>query len=199
MFLTRLTITFMLILACCTSAQADIFKLVTKQGDVTFSDRALHDGYVKLEKTWKGWQEPQANTNFHYYKKKYRHQINAAAKRYDLSPTLVRAVIHTESHYNPIAESKAGAVGLMQLMPATATRYGVYNRKNPEQNIDGGTRFLKDLMKSFDNDIELVLAAYNAGENAVKRYGNKIPPYPETERYVIKVLALYKEYELGNI
>jgi soluble lytic murein transglycosylase-like protein len=98
-----------------------------------------------------------------------------------------------ESSYNPNAESKAGAQGLMQLMPGTAKRYGVDDSFNPEQNLSGGSRYLRDLLKMFNNRLPLALAAYNAGENAVKRNGNEIPPYEETRNYVKKVLHLYME------
>jgi soluble lytic murein transglycosylase-like protein len=81
----------------------------------------------------------------------------------------------------------------MQLMPETARRYGVGDSYNPEQNISGGARYLRDLLAMFDNDLKLALAAYNAGENAVKRYGNRIPPFPETRNYVDKVLTFYRQ------
>jgi soluble lytic murein transglycosylase-like protein len=89
--------------------------------------------------------------------------------------------------------SYAGAVGLMQLMPATAKRYGVKNRRNPAQNISGGTRYLKDLLKMFNSNLKLAVAAYNAGENAVIKYRNSIPPYRETRNYVKKVLRFYQQ------
>ena len=82
----------------------------------------------------------------------------------------------------------------MQLMPETARRYGVGNRRNPSDNISGGTRYLRDLLLMFNNNVQLALAAYNAGENAVKKYGNKIPPYAETQNYVKKVISYYHEY-----
>ncbi|MEE9552534.1 MAG: lytic transglycosylase domain-containing protein, partial [Gammaproteobacteria bacterium] len=104
------------------------------------------------------------------------------------------AVITAESAYDPRAVSRAGAVGLMQLMPATAKRYGVKNRLNPRENIYGGTRYLRDLLIMFDNNLLLALAAYNAGENAVKNHGNRIPPYKETQTYVRKVINYYKKY-----
>ena len=102
-------------------------------------------------------------------------------------------MIQTESAYDEKAISSAGAVGLMQLMPATAKRYGVSNRKNATQNIDGGTHYIKDLHKMFDSNLKLVLASYNAGEGAVKKYKNTIPPYPETQNYVRKVMGLYRK------
>ncbi|MCB1903858.1 MAG: lytic transglycosylase domain-containing protein, partial [Gammaproteobacteria bacterium] len=88
--------------------------------------------------------------------------------------------------------SKKGARGLMQLMPGTADRYGVNDSWDPEQNLDGGARYLRDLLDMFDQDLKLAVAAYNAGENAVKKYGNKIPPYPETVQYVRKVVTFYQ-------
>ncbi len=129
------------------------------------------------------------------YQSRYKILIGKIAKRYQLDPALLHAVIHAESSYNPAARSPKGAVGLMQLMPATAKRYGVKNRWNATENLHGGAKYLKFLMKKFQQNLKLVLAAYNAGENAVIRYGNKIPPYKETRRYVKKVLVFYKKYQ----
>jgi len=117
--------------------------------------------------------------------------INHAATRSRLRPALIHAVVRAESAYRSDAISSAGAVGLMQLMPATAERYGVSDREDPAQNLRGGTEYLRDLLEMFDNDLRLALAAYNAGENAVIRYGNKIPPYEETQGYVRKVIRFY--------
>jgi soluble lytic murein transglycosylase-like protein len=119
--------------------------------------------------------------------------IARAATSSQLRPALVHAVVRAESAYLSDAVSSKGAVGLMQLMPATAARYGVTDRTNPAQNLRGGTEYLRDLLKMFDNDLQLALAAYNAGENAVIRYGNKIPPYKETQGYVRKVIRFYNE------
>lgn len=117
----------------------------------------------------------------------YRPFIISISEKYDVSPVLTEAVIHVESFFDPEATSHAGAIGLMQLMRPTARRYGVYNRRNPIKNIEAGVQYLRDLMQMFDNDLELVLAAYNAGEGAVIRYGRRIPPYAETRDYVRKV------------
>ena len=120
--------------------------------------------------------------------------IEKEAKEAGVDVALVHAVITAESGYNPTAVSRAGAQGLMQLMPATAKRYAVKNAFDPKQNIRGGTRYLRDLLVQFDNNIELAVAAYNAGENAVIRHGMRIPPYRETRAYVPKVLRLYDKY-----
>jgi len=124
---------------------------------------------------------------------RYRDMVQDAARQYELKAGLIHAVILTESGYRPDAVSYKGAAGLMQLMPATAQRYGVRNVWDPAQNIQGGAQYLRDLMAMFNNDLPLTLAAYNAGERAVLRHGG-IPPYPETARYVTKVLDHYARH-----
>jgi soluble lytic murein transglycosylase-like protein len=126
-------------------------------------------------------------------KSKFNDLIAQAAARHQVDAKLVHAVIQTESAYRPDAVSSAGAVGLMQLMPATASQFGVLDITNPEQNINGGTRYLKHLIDLFPNSLHLAIAAYNAGENSVLRHNNSIPPYPETQNYVKQVLALYNQ------
>jgi hypothetical protein len=108
------------------------------------------------------------------------------ARRHEVEPSLVDSVIRVESNYNPNAVSSAGAMGLMQLIPSTARRFGVNNTFHPEQNIEGGVRYLKYLMQLYNGDERLALAAYNAGEGAVAKYKG-IPPYPETQNYVYQV------------
>jgi len=177
-------------------SQADIYKYVDKHGRVILTDKPAHTGYKRLVKTWKGWEEAKLPKNFNWIKnqKKYDPTIRSVAKMYKLPHTLLHAVITAESSYNPNAISRAGAVGLMQLMPATAKQYGVSNRRDPKQNIYGGSRYLRYLLKLFKNDLTLALAAYNAGEGTVKKYGNKVPPYKETRNYVKKVIKYYKKY-----
>ncbi len=188
----------MLLFLVNTLAQADIYKYIDKHGHLMLTDNPTHEGYKRLVKTWKGWEEAKElpeNFNLLKNKKKFDPTIRSVAKLYQLPHALLHAVITVESSYDPNAISRAGAVGLMQLMPETAKRYGVVNRKNPKENIFGGTRYLQYLLKLFNNDMTLALAAYNAGENAVIRYGKKIPPYKETQNYVRKVLKYYKKYQ----
>ena len=130
---------------------------------------------------------------------RYNTVIWKAAERYQVDYALVKAVIKTESNFNPQAVSRAGAKGLMQLMPGTANALGVDNSFHPEDNIQGGVRHLRYLLDRFQGDLPLTLAAYNAGEKVVLRC-NGIPPYRETRKYIKQVLRYFKNYssELGN-
>ncbi len=184
------------------TGSADIYKYVDKHGRVYLTDRPKNSQYKRLVKTWKGWvEQPKSYLNreeFLRNMEKFSPTVEYAAQQYDLPGPLLHAVITAESAYNPDAVSKTGAAGLMQLMPETARRYGVRNRMNPYENIHGGSQYLRDLLIMFKNDLVLALAAYNAGENAVKRHGYKIPPYEETRNYINKVLKYYKEYRTSS-
>jgi len=125
----------------------------------------------------------------------YKELVAQAARLTNVEARLLHAVIAIESGYDSQVVSTRGASGLMQLMPSTAVRYGVTNVLDPKQNIMGGASYLRDLLAMFNSDINLALAAYNAGENAVLRNGNRIPPYRETMAYVPKVLAIYRKLE----
>ena len=116
--------------------------------------------------------------------------IQDAAKRHDMDPQLVKAVVQVESNFNPGAVSSKGAMGLMQLIPGTARRFGVGNVFNPVENVDGGVRYLKYLLTLYGGNRKLALAAYNAGEGAVQRHGG-VPPYRETQNYVKKISDVY--------
>ena len=118
--------------------------------------------------------------------------VSRAAIDHGVDAALLQAVVAIESAYNPLARSRAGAIGLMQVMPATAARYGVHNPEDPLQNLHAGCLYLKDLLVMFHQNVDIAVAAYNAGENAVLRYGNQIPPYPETQRYVPQVVNIYR-------
>ena len=183
------------------AAPADtIYQYMDERGRKVYTDKLQNpDSGLTYQNiwTWKGWQLKPTNAvrDYHHNRKRFRPLVVATARKYGLPPELVDAVVRAESAYDPVAVSSAGAVGLMQLMPATAKRYGVTNRRNPEQNVTGGSRYLRDLLHLFDNDIHLSLAAYNAGENAVKRYGHTIPPYRETQQYVRRVLGYYNAHQ----
>jgi soluble lytic murein transglycosylase-like protein len=119
----------------------------------------------------------------------YAQSIQQSAGKYGVNPNLISAVVQAESGGNPRAVSPAGAMGLMQLMPANVSQYGVSDPFDPEQNIDAGTHQLADLLSQYNGDLNLALAGYNAGPNAVRRY-NGVPPYPETQQYIQKVRQL---------
>lgn len=178
---------------------ADIFRYVDRNGDVHYTN-VPDDSRYKIHRRVDDIN-PITNTlakEIRHYgpgvRERYDKDIQAAAKEHNVDPALIHAVISAESGYNPFARSRQGAAGLMQLMPETARRFGARNRLDPGQNIRAGVRYLRMLMDLFDNDLELVLAAYNAGENAVIRFGHRIPPYSETMIYVPRVLEYYKHY-----
>lgn len=172
---------FALVLAA-TSASADV-RIGTKNGKRVIYN--VPSGKTKsggIDYHWLARQQDRQT--------KYDPIIEKYARRYDVDATLIRAVIQVESSFNPATVSKKGARGLMQLIPATAERYGVKKIHDPDENIRGGVHYLRDLLRMFSNDLPRVLAAYNAGENAVLRYGG-IPPYEETRTYVKKALTVY--------
>lgn len=124
-------------------------------------------------------------------RKAYDPVVKKVAKKLGVEPDLIHAIIRAESNYESTAVSPKGAIGLMQLMPATGKAYGVDNFIDPEQNIEGGTKYLKDLIKLYGGKTSLVLAAYNAGQEAVKKYKG-IPPYAETRAYIKRIQSGYK-------
>lgn len=183
--------TLVLFLAVSSLASADVYKRVAPDGRVYYTDRPEKGLRYKLiirtqPKTYKRDLKFMAGN-----KLKYKDLIAKTAAKHQMDPKLLHAVIQAESAYNPKAISSAGAVGLMQLMPDTARRYGVNDRYDPEQNLDGGTRYLKDLLAMFNSDLKLAVAGYNAGEGAVMKYNYSVPPYRETQAYVQHVLRLY--------
>ncbi len=174
-----------------------IYKFVDTKGVIHLTDKPKHPGYKLIYQNSVNIPSLSSRLDFsssvpiHKKYSNYRALIEEVASRTHLEPALLHAIIQTESGYNPKAISPKGAVGLMQLMPETAKRFGVTNLTEASSNLYGGAYYLRYLLDLFNNDNELAIAAYNAGENAVKRYGNKIPPYRETKHYVKKVMALY--------
>jgi soluble lytic murein transglycosylase-like protein len=129
---------------------------------------------------------------------RYESLINAAAHKYGFDRELIKAIIKVESNFNNKAVSRKGARGLMQLMPATAQHLSVHDSFHPQSNIEGGVRYLRYLVDLFSGNLPLALAAYNAGEGAVMRFGHQIPPFRETQNYVRRVMAYYKQFLRQN-
>lgn len=180
-------------LATLNPAQADVYVSVDANGSYVLSNvhrpgrhyqRVIAEPGVASVAT----SRPELVTG-----KPYAELIAAAARANGLPEALLHAVVHAESRYDANARSGSGAMGLMQLMPETAKELGVTNALDPAANLDGGARYLKRMMKLFDNDVALAVAAYNAGPEAVLSRGRVIPPFAETQRYVPQVLRRYRE------
>lgn len=181
------------LLTCATLAHADIYALEDEHGTLHLTDTPVGDGYtLLLDIPSDAAAGADGNTVSNVAAAAHQQRIARAASHTGVEAGLLNAVIAVESAYNPRALSPKGAAGLMQLMPDTARRYGVSDRFDPDQNVMGGALYLRDLLTRFDNRLDLVLAAYNAGEGAVERYGRKIPPFAETMRYVPRVLGRYR-------
>jgi soluble lytic murein transglycosylase-like protein len=174
------------------AAYADIYSFVDDSGVTHFSNVPVDSRYRLLLATPPD-DAPRQPGKWLSKSATYDPMIERAARSAALRPELVRAVIVVESAFNPRAVSKRGALGLMQLKPSTAKRYGVSNAFDPEQNITAGAHYLRDLLVRFGNNLELTLAAYNAGEDAVERYGRSIPPFSETRQYVPAVIRVYEK------
>lgn len=182
-------------------ATAEVFKYRDAKGHIYLTDKPMQGPYRLLKRFSLGGPPRKGGDSLAKMRQRQRELtplIEASARRQRLPTALVHAVIRAESAFRRSAVSHKGAIGLMQLMPATASELGVLDPYDARQNIDGGTRYLRQLIDRFNRDLRLALAAYNAGENAVVSYGNKVPPYPETQDYVAKVLAFFKEYRGGD-
>jgi len=175
------------------TALSDIFMKVEPDGSITFTNVPNTGGFVMI---YDEVEEEYVTYDVYYYScSDFDTIINAAAMLYAVDPLLIKAVIKTESNFDPNAVSNKGACGLMQLIPETAERFSVTDIFDPRQNIYGGTQYLSYLLNLFHGDAELALAGYNAGENAVIKYDNQIPPYKETQNYVKKVLKFWEYYQ----
>ncbi len=189
-------------LLACSGARAEIYKYVNN-GIVTYSEEKPRNAayqelrpsclfsYIGCNLARSDWSNVKLNHH------SFRQLVDNSASAHKVDAALVRAVIHAESNFNHRARSKAGAEGLMQLMPRTQQLLKVSNPYNAQENIDAGTRLLKQLLKKYNNNIKLAAAAYNAGETAVQKYRG-IPPYEETQNYVKRVSLLYSRYSKFN-
>ncbi len=193
----RISVLLALALACLAHgsvARADIYAYTDRAGVTHFSNVPSDGRFVRiLEEPVEvaSAAPPPVPREPRQRAAAYASMIDTAARGAALHPALLRAVISVESAFDTRAVSRAGAQGLMQLQPATARRYGVVNPFDPAENLRGGARYLSDLLKRYNNNLVLALAAYNAGEDAVDRYGRQVPPYRETREYVPAVLKLY--------
>ncbi len=175
------------------NASADYYKKYDTDGTVIFTNVPTTGGftliYDEVEDEYLTYEQ------YYYTTDIYDDIIKNAGLIYGVDPTLIKAVIKTESDFDPYAVSNKGACGLMQLVPETATRFGVTDVFDPKANIYGGAQYLSWLTTYFKGDLELVLAAYNAGENAVDKYNRKVPPFQETINYVKKVFKFLDYYK----
>jgi hypothetical protein len=178
---------------CAPNASADSVHRGKAAIRVDHSGRLVRSVVVPGKRTQKPAEKPSQPTIVTAPDTKLNEIVEAAAKQYDVDPLLVHSVIQVESNYKSKAVSPKGAQGIMQLIPATARRFGVTDSFDPKQNVEAGVRYLKFLGTMFSEDLTLALAAYNAGEGAVLKYGNSIPPYRETEQYVQNVGRRYVE------
>ncbi len=182
-------ILFTALICCPAIVRADIYRYRDENG-------VWHYTNIKTDKRYRLFIKSYKKSGKEYIRH-YRSIIEQAARMFNVDPHLIRAVIKAESDFNHRAISRKGAKGLMQLMPKTAKDMRVSNPFNPSENIIGGTRYLAMLLKKFDNDKVLALAAYNAGPDKVEQYGG-VPPFPETRGFIMKVLKYYREFKYSK-
>lgn len=180
-------VTFIILFLSVCGAKAEMYKYVDEDGVVHFSNVPTDVKYKKIK------EKKSAKSYYTKRMKDCEPTINEVCNKYSVDPALVKAIIKAESDFNPVAVSKKGASGLMQLTPDTASSLNVNNIFNVDENIEGGVKYIKYLLDLFNDNLVFAVAAYNAGENAVKKYKD-IPPYNETRNYVQKVLTYYKAF-----
>ena len=202
MRMTKSSITVLLTFQVClliltvTSARADIYRYEDDEGIVHFTDAPTDRRFkifmrdLKKDRRLRTKLQLASSVN----PAEYEQIISSCATKYGVNPSLIKAVIHAESGYNPNAVSRKGASGLMQLMPDTARSLKVSNSFDPKDNVEGGVKYLRFLLDTFRGDVSLAVAAYNAGLNKVARYGG-VPPYNETRTYVNRVLSYMQSYQ----
>lgn len=190
----RLLLTLLLLpVGTCQPALAAIFAFTDSQGTVHYSNVPVDSRYRPvLQDPATGSPPAPSLSQLLQRSDRYSTLISGAARSSGLEPALVRAVLVAESGADPQAVSPRGASGLMQLMPATARHYGVHDIFDPEQNIRAGSQYLRDLKQRYGNDLQLVLAAYNAGPGAVEQSGGGVPHFKETLEYIPRVLKIYQ-------
>ena len=169
-------------------AKADVYAFRDKNGVVTFTNVPNHAGFRRV---FRDTSRPATSNGV--LDSGYDDDIQRASDRYNIDPDLIRAVIKAESDFKVSARSNKGAMGLMQLMPDTARLHNISDAYNPSENVEGGARHLRMLLDRYQGDLELSLAAYNAGSAAVEKHRG-IPPFPETKEYVRRVLRFYDSY-----
>ena len=178
--------------------KVEVYRYTNQAGTVVFSDKKPPNQIFKILKYDCYVCQKHSNVNWSntpLFTRKYHQIIRQASNKHQLDPALVKAIIHAESAFNPNATSQTGAMGLMQLMPATAKALNVNNPYDAEKNIHGGTQYFAQLLNQFKGSVTLASAAYNAGPSVVKKYQG-VPPYPETKNYVERVKILYRRYRL---
>ncbi|MBL0226456.1 MAG: lytic transglycosylase domain-containing protein [Geobacteraceae bacterium] len=192
----QLAIQVCLMMLAVISVQADIYRYEDDEGIVHFTDAPTDRRFKIFMRDLK--KDRQLRTKLQLASSvnpaEYEQIISSSAAKYGVSASLIKAVIHAESGYNPNAVSRKGASGLMQLMPGTARSLKVSNSFDPKDNVEGGVKYLRFLLDTFRGDVSLAVAAYNAGLNKVARYGG-IPPYNETRTYVNRVLSYMQSYQ----
>lgn len=181
------------------NARADILVDLEDADEISIMNTQLiHRFTVKIaepvESKLSNMADSSASSNKAIKQLPYHDEVLAAANYTSIEPALIHAVITVESKHNAMAKSNKGAYGLMQLMPATAKRFNVKDKRDVGQNILAGAQYLRELLTLFKGDLKLTLAAYNAGPGAVQKYKNHVPPYRETTHYVPKVLQYYRQY-----
>jgi soluble lytic murein transglycosylase-like protein len=185
-----------LLLLIANSVHADIYRYEDDEGIVHFTDAPTDRRFKVFMRDLK--KDKQLRTKMQLASSvnpaEYEQIISTCATKYGVNPCLIKAVIHAESGYNPNAVSRKGASGLMQLMPGTARSLKVSNSFDPQDNVEGGVKYLRFLLDTFRGDVSLAVAAYNAGLNKVAKYGG-IPPYNETRTYVNRVLSYMQSYQ----
>ena len=202
--IARQTVLFLTVVICSLmaplAAHSDIYRYVDEDDIVHFTDAPTDKRFKVFMRDLK--KDKELRTKLKYASSvnpaEFEQLIKTCSEKYGVNASLVKAVIHAESGYNPNAVSSKGASGLMQLMPSTAKSLKVADRFNPKDNVEGGVKYLRFLLDTFRGDVSLAVAAYNAGLNKVAKYGG-IPPYNETRTYVNRVLSYMKSYQESGI